>query len=786
MDGKIDKNVILEMLPYIDNNDYDTWLKVGMALKHEGFDWSVWDDWSQGSPKYCATGSGSCRVKWYGFKEQNAGAPVTGGTIYELAKQGGWKPKHPESSYENKAFDWDSTITKDSEDMVVIPEGYLETEEFREPSVWDPVKELSTYIETLFQSTEYVGYVTGAYENEKDGKRHFAPNGRGSFVQTAGELLESLRICDGDIASVLGGLNEKAGAWIRFNPLDGNGVMNKNVTEYRYALLESDSISLEKQEAIIRQMELPVAAMVFSGGKSVHAIARIDAQDMGEYQKRVSYLYKACEKNGFPVDRQNKNPSRLSRMPGVTRNGRKQFLMATNIGKKSWDEWYDWIEGINDDLPDPVNLADVWDNLPPLADCLIEGVLRKGHKMLIAGPSKAGKSIALIELCIAIAEGRSWMGFPCAKGKVFYVNLEVDDASCLHRFHDVYEAMGIRPDNFQNIDIWNLRGKAVPMDKLAPKLIRRCEKKSFDAVIIDPIYKVITGDENSADQMAAFCNQFDKICNDLHASVIYCHHHSKGLQGDKRAMDRASGSGVFARDPDAQLDVIQLEIGESLRDVLDGKAQIRTIAAELDRRLPGWRDDASQDGLESPAFMQDFVNQHLSKSDADAVIALSEVGIKKDRKKTAWRIEGTLREFESFDPVNVWFDYPVHYMDETDLLKHIQPESTTSKFEKFKKAAERRKEAKQDELDGNVKEFLKIAEKLFSDGRERVTVPELVKAGWKKKSKDSAIAADKWLKANVKTGKVPGYDYPEGGASMGYVVKIEGDSQSQNDDTESD
>ena len=64
-------------------------------------------------------------------------------------------------------------------------------------------------------------------------------------------------------------------------------------------------------------------------------------------------------------------------------------------------------------------------------------------------------------------------------------------------------------------------------------------------------YKVITGDENSADQMAAFCNQFDKVADGLGCAVIYCHHHSKGAQGGKRSMDRASGSGVFARDPDA-------------------------------------------------------------------------------------------------------------------------------------------------------------------------------------------------------------------------------------------
>lgn len=57
--------------------------------------------------------------------------------------------------------------------------------------------------------------------------------------------------------------------------------------------------------------------------------------------------------------------------------------------------------------------------------------------------------------------------------------------------------MGLQPLNLQNIDIWNLRGKSVPMDKLAPKLIRRAAKKNYVAIVIDPIYKVITGDETA-------------------------------------------------------------------------------------------------------------------------------------------------------------------------------------------------------------------------------------------------------------------------------------------------
>ena len=41
---------------------------------------------------------------------------------------------------------------------------------------------------------------------------------------------------------------------------------------------------------------------------------------------------------------------------------------------------------------------------------------------------------------------------------------------------------------------------------------------------------------------------------------------------------------------------------------------------------------------------------------------------------TAWRIGGTLREFARFDPVNLWFDYPVHKLD-SGLLEDLQPES---------------------------------------------------------------------------------------------------------------
>ena len=445
-------------------------------------------------------------------------------------------------------------------------------------------------------------------------------------------------------------------------------------------------MEIEKQNAILRELELPIACLVFSGGKSLHAIVKVDATDCNEYRKRVDYLYEVCQKNGIVVDTQNRNPSRLSRMPGVMRNGKKQFLVDTNIGKASWNEWYEWIEGINDDLPEPEGLGDVWDNLPDLSPCLIEGILRKGHKMLIAGPSKAGKSFLQIELCVAIAEGKKWLKWDCAQGKVLYVNLELDRASCLHRFKDVYTAMGIeQPQYLQNIDIWNLRGKSIPMDKLAPKLIRRAAKKDYVAIIIDPIYKVITGDENSADQMANFCNQFDKVCTELGCAVIYCHHHSKGSQGGKKSMDRASGSGVFARDPDALLDLIELEPTEALMQQEENKAICNACKMYLDSRF-AWQDDLSQDDLLSCNAMWNYCENNLDKWQMIALSSMVEKEKARVRSKTAWRIEGTLREFPKFEPINLWFDYPVHRLDEIGSLKDLQLEAQDPPWKKGTKS----------------------------------------------------------------------------------------------------
>lgn len=114
-----------------------------------------------------------------------------------------------------------------------------------------------------------------------------------------------------------------AGAWIRPNPTKetgsgkGGAVTDADITAFRFLLVESDSLTLEQQFAFAVKSQLPIAAIIRSGGDSIHSWVRLDAKNDEEYTKLAAALISTLEPFGY--DRANKNPSRLSRLPGALR-----------------------------------------------------------------------------------------------------------------------------------------------------------------------------------------------------------------------------------------------------------------------------------------------------------------------------------------------------------------------------------------------------------------------------------------------------------------------------------
>jgi len=216
-------------------------------------------------------------------------------------------------------------------------------------------------------------------------------------------------------------------------------------------------------------------------------------------------------------------------------------------------------DAIDDPLPAPTFIdlfqvmADASDpsTLPPV---LLEGILHKGCKMILSGSSKAGKTLGLMHLGLAAANGLPWMGHKINRQcKVVYLDFELKPRLAKERIKTIVSDEANEYFPTKNFMYCGLRGQKRSLEDLALHIqaIRDFEP---DMVIVDPFYKLGGDyDENDAGSVGLVLDQMEKFSERLDCAFVYAHHFSKGNKAETDHIDRASGSGVFARDPDAIL-----------------------------------------------------------------------------------------------------------------------------------------------------------------------------------------------------------------------------------------
>lgn len=177
---------------------------------------------------------------------------------------------------------------------------------------------------------------------------------------------------------------------------------------------------------------------------------------------------------------------------------------------------------------------------------LIHGLLCQKHKMLIYGPSKSGKSFISTALAVSLASGSDWLGFPCEKCKVLIIELENGPYATMERIEHICEKSGIDKTCMKNIYV--LRLKSFPeIAALREALARSIKSDFYGAVIIDPAYSFLKGNENQADIVDAFIREIDGLAGTLNSSLIVCHHVRKAKEGSGSSIDMISGSSIFGR-----------------------------------------------------------------------------------------------------------------------------------------------------------------------------------------------------------------------------------------------
>ena len=500
---------ILSFLTQSQVDDYDTWLKVGMALHADGQPCSVWDEWSKNSHKYQ---EGACEKHWKTFGNYS-GANVGIGSIIQMAKDNGYKP--------SDGFSWNDPIGRSNE---------------CENASKAPSLELKEYLRALFRPGDTVNFVVSSFE--KDGK--FLPSGKG--VNKSFE--ELIKACDTyeDIGYILGDWNPKAGAWARINPMSGEGCKNSNVEEFRHCLIESDSLPKEEQLRKIRELNLPCSALVDSGGKSIHAIVKIDAgKDEKLYRERVSKLHEFLAKNGFPVDKACKNASRLSRIAAVTRDGKRQKLIAVNIGMPSYQQWQDnWelLDIRSNTIDDFLNA-----NAEDMSDCLLGyRFLCTECPWLIIAASGVGKSVLAMQMAILFATGRDlWKLKPHKARKVVLIQAENNFLDLVEPAQSITRILGLSETekadlrkNFRVISDDTHSGEG-----FVRLLSSICDRYKPEIVIVDPLMAYIGGEISKQEVCTKFFrNGINPVIHRYNIGLIVLHHTGKPRSKDLKNFEQ--------------------------------------------------------------------------------------------------------------------------------------------------------------------------------------------------------------------------------------------------------
>jgi KaiC/GvpD/RAD55 family RecA-like ATPase len=277
----------------------------------------------------------------------------------------------------------------------------------------------------LYQENEHLNIVCKYLLDAKDSKKA-NPYGGGK-TQTREQWIEWF-VTQGVPAS-------DAGAWFRINPCAPKGsgkdgaVTDADVVAWRYMLVESDSLPMDAQLALYSRLRLPVAAVVSSAGKSVHAWIKLDSPSLEVYKKTAKRVVELLKP--FGIDQANTNCSRLSRLPGAKRiigasNGGLQELLWLNPNTQllAEDDLMKFERSLKfpaieekpllalarlsldryDYMLNNIGKLGVPTGIPEFDD--ISGGLKDGQTIVVAGETGGGKSTFGLHLaCVALDAG---------------------------------------------------------------------------------------------------------------------------------------------------------------------------------------------------------------------------------------------------------------------------------------------------------------------------------------------------------------------------------------------
>lgn len=365
------------------------------------------------------------------------------------------------------------------------------------------------------------------------------------------------------------------------DPACGGTVKVSPVGSYKYAVFSTDRMSLTRQWGLSQIAKLPFKLAVLSDSR-IYYVVQVNAEDSAQYEQRCLEVRDYLFRRGYAIELSADvdvcdqtlpvagtiaptGPVRLlgdAQQPGVfpqASQGWQTFQLARLMEQYNAPKLCDWSE---------------WqDNPVELPDPIVGELVRRGWVGLLAADGKVGKTYSLMDLAAAVATGGVWLGHRCHKGRVLYLDPELDAPLASQRVHDIRHYAGRRiPKGAVTHMCW--RANVPDLESLLSFVEGLCGIESFDLILLDSVYRFELchgdGDENSSAQATAEFTRIMRCASLCNAAVVASDHLNKSTAQSGFARIIGSVRKVSAPDAIMVIDELsatdqQLEAGDMER-----------------------------------------------------------------------------------------------------------------------------------------------------------------------------------------------------------------------------
>ena len=181
-----------------------------------------------------------------------------------------------------------------------------------------------------------------------------------------------------------------------------------------------------------------------------------------------------------------------------------------------------------------------------------DGILPRACKLVVYGKEKTRKSFLSMQLCKCVGRGENFLGIETTKGRSMYLQSELSPAAVQMR-------MKVDWMDGYVCNVYSL--KLDQKDGIKNFLDTVCEIGP-DLVVIDPLYKVLSGDLNDASAVQTVLDVLDEAIECTGASIVVIHHENREgrIQGSGRILQWPDGIlRMRKKDKDGPCHTLQFE-----------------------------------------------------------------------------------------------------------------------------------------------------------------------------------------------------------------------------------